>query len=139
MITIGEMKASDLEQAISLWTGIAELSFSAQFDTVERLTRFLSRNPGLSSVAKSDAVIVGAVLCGHDGRRGFIYHSGVDYSFQKQGIGRRMVERCFEMLRQEGIDSCFLFTSAANEQAQKFWKSMGFQNASHIMYHSRSI
>lgn len=139
MIVIDEMKVSDLEQVIKLWSSITELSFPVQFDTVERLTRFLSRNQGFSTIAKSDTAIVGAILCGHDGRRGFFYHSGVDYSFRKQGIAKEMIERCFEMLRKEDIDTCFLFTIDSNIPAQEFWKSMGFNYAPHILYHSRSI
>jgi Predicted acetyltransferase len=57
------------------------------------------------------------ILCGHDGRRGFFYHTGVDYSFRKQGIATKMVERCFDMLRKEGIDTCFLFTNDFNKGA----------------------
>lgn len=139
VISIEEMRISDLEQARVLWSNIPELSFSPEFDSTERLTRFLDRNPGLSTIARVEDSIIGAVLCGNDGRRGFIYHAGVEATFRKQGIAHKMVLRCFEMLRREHIDNCFLFTSKSNLCAQEFWQSMGFYNAPQIMYHSRSI
>ncbi len=139
MIVIEEMRISDLPCAITLWSSIPELSFSATFDSIERLTKFLSHNTGLSTIARTENSIIGAVLCGHDGRRGFIYHTGVESAYRKQGIAKQMVERCFEMLRKEDIDTCFLFTGNSNTGAQEFWKYMGFDYASHIMYHSRAI
>ena len=138
-ITFRAMEISDLDEVITLWRNITELSFPVSFDTKERLTKFLHRNQGLSSVAKVECKIVGALLCGHDGRRGFFYHTGVDYAYRKQGIATRMIERCFDMLKKEGIDNCFLFTNDFNRDAQKFWKAMGFGYAPHVMYHSRGI
>ena len=139
MVTIADMAASDLDACIELWQGIPELNFPSAFDTVERLTRFLNRNEGLSSIAKIDDEIVGALLCGHDGRRGFFYHIGVKPQLRKQNIATQMVERSFEKLRREDIDTCFLFTFDANLGAQAFWKAMGFGYAPHVMYQSRAI
>jgi N-acetylglutamate synthase len=131
--------ASDLDEVIKLWSRIEELSFPVTFDTEERLTKFLLRNTGLSTIIKSNEKIVGALLCGHDGRRGFFYHTGVDNAYRKQGLATKMIERSFKMLRKEGIDNCFLFTNDFNKDAQKFWKARGFEFAPHVMYHSRSI
>ena len=133
------MCLSDLEASIALWSSIPELHFPAGFDTPERLTRFLLRNEGLSSIAESDGELVGALLCGHDGRKGFFYHIGVKPDLRRQGIAARMVEYSFEKLRKKHIDGCFLFTYDFNMGAQAFWKARGFGHAPHVMYQSRGI
>ena len=139
MVSIEELLLVDLEHAISLWISIPELRFAPEFDTKDRLSRFLERNHGLSTIAKADGKIVGALLCGHDGRRGFIYHTGVNPLYRKQNIASQMVQRSFSALRKEHIDTCFLFTNDFNEGAQLFWKSQGFEYAPHVMYHSKAI
>jgi ribosomal protein S18 acetylase RimI-like enzyme len=139
MIIITDMLISDLEEAIALWDSIPELHFPAAFDTPERLERFLAKNKAFSTIAKSDGEIVGALLCGNDGRRGFFYHIGVKPQLRKQGIAARMVGHSFEKLRKENIDTCFLFTNDFNPGAQAFWKAMGFVYAPQVMYQSRAI
>ena len=139
MVKILDMSTSDLIESIKLWESIPELKFPSAFDTAERLTRFLHKNERLSSIAKTENAIIGAVLCGNDGRRGFFYHIGVEPQFRRQGIAAQMVEYSFEKLRKENMDTCFLFTNDFNSGAQAFWKSMGFEYASHVMYQSRAI
>lgn len=139
MIKITEMTKSDLKQAIALWDSIPELGFSKTFDTEIRLARFLSKNEGFSCVAKEGGRTVGALLCGHDGRRGFFYHIGVNPEFRGRNIATKMVEFSFSRLKDDDIDTCFLFTNHSNEGAQAFWGRMGFEYASHVMYQSRAI
>jgi ribosomal protein S18 acetylase RimI-like enzyme len=139
VVSIQDLSVSDLKEAISLWSSISELNFPAEFDTEKRLTRFLMKNQSLSTIAKLENQIVGALLCGNDGRRGFIYHIGVNLNYRNQKIATRMVEYSFEKLRNDDIDTCFLFTSSFNLGAQAFWKSLGFDYAPHVMYQSRAI
>lgn len=139
MVQITDLLARDLKETIELWGSIPELNFPFAFDTPKRLTRFLNRNKGLGSIAKIDGKIVGALLCGSDGRRGFFYHIGVLPLFRRQKIAARMVAHSFEKLKREDIDSCFLFTYDFNLVAQAFWKSMGFEYAPHVQYQSRAI
>jgi ribosomal protein S18 acetylase RimI-like enzyme len=139
MTEILALREEDIRDAIELWSSIPELRFSKVFDTEERLHRFLRRNPGLSSAAWLDGKLIGALLCGHDGRRGFLYHAGVHPMYRRQGIARSMADHSFRMLKDERIDSCFLFTNDFNAGAQGFWKAMGFEYAPHIMYHSRAL
>jgi len=136
---IADMLLNDLEASIKLWDSIPELHFPAAFDTPERLARFLAKNEGLSTIAKADGEIVGALLCGSDGRKGFFYHIGVKPQMRGQGIAARMVEHSFEKLRRENIDTCFLFTYDFNRGARAFWKAMGFEHAPRVMYQSRAI
>lgn len=139
MITVRFLTKDDAKAALALWTSIPVLAINSEFDTVQRITRFLERNPGLSSAAFEGDRMVGALMCGQDGRRGFFYHMGVDEFYRERGIARRMVDTSLEALRSQGIDSCFLFTYDRNVPAQQFWKAMGFEYAPHVMYHSKNL
>ncbi|MFA6287112.1 MAG: GNAT family N-acetyltransferase [Opitutaceae bacterium] len=136
-LIIDEMRPSDVHDVCALWHSIPELNMSASFDSAERILYYLGRNPGLSSVARSDGRIVGAVLCGHDGRRGSFYHLGVLPDFRRGGIARRMVDRSISALNGIGIHTWFLFTHEKNLQAQSFWRKTGWQHCTWVQYHYR--
>ena len=133
------MQLSDIDEVIQLWDSIKELRFSREFDNKARVTQFLMRNENLSSIARENDKLIGALLCGHDGRRGFIYHTGVDEAFRHQGVASGMLKRSLAALKRESIDTCFLFTNDFNKEAREFWVYQGFEYAPHVMYHSRSI
>lgn len=139
MITIRELKTDEAGTALALWTAIPVLAINSEFDTPQRIARFLERNPGLSAAAFEGERLVGALMCGQDGRRGFFYHTGVEETYRGRGIAQKMVDFSCAALRAQGIDSCFLFTYDRNLPAQQFWKAMGFEYAPHVMYHSKSL
>lgn len=134
-IVVRSMKESDLEKALELWRLSFNAGFSTNFDTKESLIKYLNRNPELSSVAcTKDGKIVGALMCGHDGRRGSIYHTAVNKEYRKKGIGRRMEERSLEELRKIGIKTGFLFINTKNPGSEEFWSSIGWSVISNIKY-----
>jgi len=94
-------------------------------DSPAGVRKFLDRNPGLSFVAIEDDAIVGAILGGHDGRRGFIYHLAVAPSARRRGIARALATRTLAALRQGGIERCQVFVFANNDAARKFWAEVG--------------
>jgi ribosomal protein S18 acetylase RimI-like enzyme len=94
-------------------------------DAEPELRAFLARNPGFSWVAVDGGELVGAVLCGHDGRRGFIYHLAVRVSHRRRGLGRALVERCVAALSAAGIQRGQASVFADNELAKRFWASVG--------------
>jgi ribosomal protein S18 acetylase RimI-like enzyme len=95
-------------------------------DTPDQIRRFLERNPGLSTVAESEGRLVGTALCGHDGRRGFIYHLAVDQNARARGVGRRLVEQSLTNLKEAGLTRCHIVVYAHNTAGQKFWEHIGF-------------
>jgi len=129
------MKTEDVPAVCNFWYSLSDLDISPSFDSVERITEYLQRNPGLSTVARRGERIMGAVMCGHDGRRGSLYHLGVLPENRRQGIGKRLTERSLAALREIGITTAFLFTHEKNQQAQAFWKQAGWQYCSWIQYH----
>lgn len=132
-IVIRAMKESDLDEALELWRISFNAGFSKNFDTKEILIKYLNRNPELSSVACiKDGKVIGALLCGHDGRRGSIYHTAVYSEYRNKGIGRRMEQRSLEELKRVGITSGFLFININNPGSEVFWNSIGWNVISDI-------
>jgi ribosomal protein S18 acetylase RimI-like enzyme len=124
-INIRELSQSDYPAVHALWTESEGVGLSLS-DSPAYIERFLSRNPGLSLVAHEDGDLVGAVLCGHDGRRGYIYHLVVKGSHQQKGIGRLLTQGCLERLRMIGIAKCHLFIFTNNQEAVTFWRKIGW-------------
>ena len=124
-VVIQEMTIADFEEVRALWQESQGIELS-NADTKESITRFLERNPGLSFVARDGDQLVGAVLCGHDGRRGYIDHLAVIQSHRRQGIGRALVGRCLYNLVQIGIRKWHLFVIQDKQEAIEFWKKMGW-------------
>ena len=90
MVTVRSMQIEDYDQVYALWMTIHGFSIRTIDDSREGVERFLKRNPGISVVAEMDGRVVGAILCGHDGRRGCLYHVCVHEDYRMHGIGRAM-------------------------------------------------
>jgi len=124
-VRIAELAAGDIAEALELWTASEGVGLRGA-DEPEALARYLARNPGLSLAARDGGRMVGAVLCGHDGRRGYLHHLAVAASHRRRGIGRALVERCVDGLRREGIAKCHLMVYHHNAAGQAFWRSIGW-------------
>jgi ribosomal protein S18 acetylase RimI-like enzyme len=124
-VTIREMTLDDYDAVLSLWQASDGVGLS-EADARENVAGYLERNPGLSFVAHDGGQLVGAVLCGHDGRRGFIHHLAVRQSHRRHGVGRALAEQCLTRLDAEGIQKCHLFVFATNHDAIAFWQRVGW-------------
>ena len=129
---------ADYDQVAELWRASPGVGLSPS-DSREGLARFLTRNPGLSFVAKEGSRVVGVVLCGHDGRRGYISHLAVANDKRRLGIGRALVERSLEALSRERIDKCHIFVFSDNDSALAFWKSEGWVERVELVVLSRFV
>jgi ribosomal protein S18 acetylase RimI-like enzyme len=123
-LEIREFLPDDYDAVLALWQACEGVGLS-ESDSREGTCRFLERNPKLSRVAVAGSRIVGAVLAGHDGRRGLIHHLAVDPSVRRQGIARRLVESCLDGLRRAGIDKCHVFVFSDNGAAKAFFEVLG--------------
>src|SRR5208282_5537414 len=100
------MVIADYQHVVALWQRSEGVGLG-ESDTKEGVAAFLLRNPGLSAVAESShGEIVGAVLCGHDGRRGYLHHLAVARRYRQRDIGRRLTSACLAGLRKAGIPKC---------------------------------
>ena len=125
-IDIREFSISDYEAALRLWQRVEGLEI-AEGDDRDGVAQFLARNPGLSRVAVDGSVIVGVALCGHDGRRGHVYHLAVDPAYQGRGLGKRLLDECLEGLRQAGIQRVIIMVADDNQRGSAFWKRCGWE------------
>ena len=125
-VTIRPMTIDDYDQVLTLWTGMEGVGLN-ESDSREGIKRFLERNQGLSLVAEEKDSIIGAVLCGHDGRRGYLHHLAVAPVCRRQGLGMQLVRVCLDRLRGEGLSRCNVFLLADNPSGRVFWKMAGYK------------
>jgi N-acetylglutamate synthase len=117
-------RAEDHAGALQLWQSIDGVGLSSA-DSFEAVAQFLERNPGLSLVAFEGDVLVGTILCGHDGRRGFIHHLAVAPAYRRRGLGRALVSGALAALRSAHITKCHLLVFHENVSGREFWKRIG--------------
>lgn len=129
------MQIEDYDQVYALWMTIHGFSIRTIDDSREGVERFLKRNPGISVVAEMDGRVVGAILCGHDGRRGCLYHVCVHEDYRMHGIGRAMVVHCMNALQQEGINKVSLIAFMKNDIGNTFWKQIGWTKREDLNYY----
>jgi len=122
-----EFNIADYDEAIALWKRVQGLDV-AEGDDRTTIDRFLKRNAGMSRVATADSRIIGAVLCGHDGRRGYIYHLAIDPQYLKRGIGRRLIEECLAGLKRAGLERVNILVAKDNLGGLDFWRRTGWED-----------
>jgi len=136
-VSVESFEQRHISQARALWQRSEGVGLSAA-DEPDALAAYLARNPGLSCVAVHGEHVVGTVLCGHDGRRGFIHHLVVAPAQQRKGIGRQLLHRGLAALREAGIEKCHLLVFKSNEPGRAFWHSVGAEERSHLSLFSLS-
>jgi ribosomal protein S18 acetylase RimI-like enzyme len=129
------MKAGDYEGVYSLWMSIKGFAMRSIDDSREGVERFLARNPKTSVVALEEGKIVGAILCGHDGRRGCMYHVCVHEDYRMRGIGKAMVVFAMEALKKEEISKVSLIAFTQNDVGNAFWNRIGWTKREDLNYY----
>lgn len=138
-LTLRAMEIEDYDGVFRLWNSIHGFGIRSQDDSREGIARFLRRNPGNSVVAEADGEIVGAILCGHDGRRGCMYHVCVSEKYRNRGIGSRMAEWALARLREEGINKVSLIAFCSNEIGNAFWRRVGWTFREDLNYYDFTL
>jgi N-acetylglutamate synthase len=118
------MTASDYSDALALWNACEGVRAA---ETREEFERILNRNAGLSAVVRHGPKLAAAVLCCHDGRRGYLYHLGVAAECRHLGLGRMLVEHCLARLKEQGISRCSIFLIVGNQVGEAFWKRINWR------------
>jgi len=136
---IRTMTIEDYDEVYRLWTKIRGFGLRSVDDSREGVARFLSRNPETSVVAREDGRIVGAILCGHDGRRGCLYHVCVDPGYRMRGIGKSMVVFAMEALKKEKINKVSLIAFTKNDIGNAFWKEIGWTKREDLNYYDFTL
>ena len=136
---IRTMTIEDYDGVRELWMTIKGFAIRSVDDSREGVELFIKRNPTTSVVAELDGRIVGAILCGHDGRRGCLYHVCVAQEFRMQGIGKAMVVRAMEALRAEKINKVSLIAFTSNDIGNAFWKQIGWTKREDLNYYDFTL
>ena len=133
------MTIEDYEGLYALWKKIKGFGIRSIDDSKEGVARFLKRNPTTSVVAEKDGRIVGSILCGHDGRRGCLYHVCVDEDYRRHGIGKRMVVFAMKALKEEKINKVSLIAFTENDIGNAFWNTIGWTERLDLNYYDFTL
>jgi len=126
-VTTREFAIDDYDDAIALWSGVDGIEI-CEGDSRQEMTEYFRRNPGLSRVAEADGKIVGVALCGHDGRRGWIYHLAVAPTYRRRKVGRQLLDACLNGLRAAGLKRAIILVAGDNPAGHEFWLRHGWED-----------
>ena len=138
-MTIRQMIINDYDAVYRLWQSTPGMGLNTTDDSKEGITAYLARNPNTCFVAEESSEIVGAILSGHDGRRGYIYHVAVTPMSQHGGIGTALLDRAMDALKCEGIHKVALVVFSNNAVGNAFWERRGFTSREDLVYRNKSI
>jgi N-acetylglutamate synthase len=122
-----EFRIGDYDDAIELWKRVEGVEI-AEGDSRENIAQYILRNPGLSRVATEGPALIGVALCGHDGRRGHIYHLAIEPAYKRLGLGKRLVDECLNGLRRAGIKRAIIMVAEDNTSGRSFWHRCGWED-----------
>ena len=138
-MTIRLMRIDDYERVYALWLNTPNIGLNNLDDSKEGISKYLSRNPNTCFVAESKGDIIGVILSGHDGRRGYIHHASVAGSEQRHGIGKALLDSAMAALGREGINKIGLVVFGKNENGNAFWEKQGFTTRPDLIYRNKAL
>ncbi|MDR2069027.1 MAG: GNAT family N-acetyltransferase [Spirochaetaceae bacterium] len=138
-MAIRVMTREDYPAVYKLWKAVPGIGLRSLDDTEQGIARFLARNPGACFVAEAAGEVAGAVLCGYDGRRAYIYHTAVRKEYRRRGIGRALVQAVEAAVAGAGITKIALAAYKTNEAGNRFWEKAGFLPREDLVYRDKSI
>ena len=138
-IYIRPMSIEDYDDIYNLWTLTKGMGLNNLDDTKTGINIFLQRNPNTCFVATLHNKIIGTIITGHDGRRGYIYHTAVSENFRKKGIGQKLVTSSLAALKNEGINKVALVVFSNNNLGNLFCEKLGFKKREDLIYRDKAI
>ena len=138
MLEYREMDINDFENCHKLWKKTEGMGF-LESDTIESMTFYLKRNPGMSFICYDKELLIGTILGGHDGRRGYIYHLAVDKTYRGKSIGKTLATLSLEKMKEAGIKRCIIFLKSDNEANGEFWLKSGFERRKDLNAFSKDL
>ena len=138
-MNIRTMSIEDYDAVYQLWLNTPGMGLNTADDSQEGIAKYLKRNPQTCFVVQKDSEIIGVIMSGHDGRRGFIHHTAVKLSARKQGVGSLLVERAMQALKNEGINKVALVVFSENTIGNTFWEKHGFSCREDLRYRNKNI
>ena len=136
---IRKMRIEDYDGVYALWLSCRGMGLNDVDDSKEGILKYLKRNPDTCFVAEEDGKIIGAIMTGNDGRRGYIYHTAVHPDHRRKGIGTKLAETAMDALKEEGISKAALVVFRRNEDGNAFWEKMGFTERDDLSYRNMAL
>lgn len=136
---IRKMTIDDYDAVYSLWRSCVGMGLNDLDDSKEGIAKFIRRNPDTCLAAIKDSNIIGVIMVGNDGRRGYVYHTAVRPDSRKQGIAKKLVERAMKELSILGINKVALVVFETNETGNAFWESQGFTVRNDLIYRNKPL
>jgi len=136
---IRTMTIDDYEEVYELWRNTPGIGLHDAEDSKTGIGKYLQRNPGTCFVAENDGNIIGVILSGHDGRRGYISHTAVSLSERNKGVGTALLNRAVDALKQEGLSRAALFVFKDNKTGNEFWENRGFAVRDDVVFRNKII
>jgi len=133
------MSIEDYDAVYQLWLNTPGMGLNTTDDSKEGIHKYLLRNPNTCFAAEEKGEIIGVILSGHDGRRGFIHHTAVKLSERNRGVGSLLVDSAINALKSEGIHKAALVVFAKNDIGNTFWENRGFASREDLNYRNKSI
>ena len=133
------MNTEDYDRVYALWMSCKNMGFNNLDDSRQGIEKYLKRNPSTCFVAEQDDAIVGVILAGHDGRRGFIHHMAVAEDCRRQGIATDLLGQALAALKEEGINKAALLVFNRNEAGNAFWERQGFTARDDVTYRNKEL
>lgn len=133
------MNTEDYDRVYALWMSCKNMGFNNLDDSRQGIEKYLKRNPSTCFVAEQGDAIVGVVLAGHDGRRGFIHHMAVAEHCRRQGIATDLLDQALAALKEEGINKAALLVFNRNEAGNVFWERQGFTVRDDVTYRNKTL
>ena len=133
------MTIEDYEKVYHLWLSCEGMGLNNLDDSKDGIARYLDRNPDTCFVAEESDEVIGVIIAGHDGRRGFIYHTAVNPNYRNQGIATRLVEAAMDALKANGINKVALVVFDRNKDGNAFWEKVGFTVREDLVYRNKAI
>lgn len=138
-VTIKKMKLEHYDEVYALWESTPGVGMRSLDDSREGIEKYLKRNPDTCFIAENEESVIGIILCGHDGRRGYIYHTLVTKEYRNNGIAKSLVETALQALGEEGIHKVALVAFADNYLGNGFWENIGFEIRNDLVYRNKSL
>ncbi len=120
-----EIRDDDVEQVVALWR---DCDLTRPWNDPHRDIADARRNPTSTVLVALDATsaVVGSVLAGYEGHRGWLYYVAVRPELQGTGLGRRLVTAAEEWLRDAGASRVRLMVRTTNTAVQGFYATLGY-------------
>ena len=139
MITYRVMTKDDYDAVYRVWYSTPGMGLNTVDDSREGIEKYLKRNPTTCFIALCEDTVIGVILSGHDGRRGYIYHTAVLPEFRGNGIAKQLVNLAMAALEEEGIHKVALVAFEQNEIGNAFWEHIGFTAREDLVYRNKNI